>query len=154
MTAPVSPYAARELLVSCAASNATAASTRPTAAWPAPSPIESAADSGTDTRLRATSIPVAMLATTASRTVAAVVARRPTAAARSISSRPDSSSARVWRTTRNIDISPPTTAPKAVACQATWPPTVLRARAGPAIATKAALDSIAAAAASNSAWVP
>ena len=93
------------------------------------------------------------LATITRSTVAAVVARRPTAAARSISSRPDSSSARVWRTTRNIDISPPAIAPKAVACQATWPPIVLSARAGPAIATNAALDSIVAAAASNSAWV-
>ena len=46
MTAPVIPYAARGLLVSWAASSATAAKTRPTAAWPTPSPIESAAASG------------------------------------------------------------------------------------------------------------
>ena len=45
-------------------------------------------------------------------------------------------------------------APKAVACQVTCPPIVSSARAGPAIATNAALDPITAAARSNSAWVP
>ena len=50
-------------------------------------------------------------------------------------------------------MSPTTTAPKAVACQDTWPPTVLRARAGPAMEMSAALPSMLAAAASNSACV-
>ena len=44
-------------------------------------------------------------------------------------------------------------APNAVACQATWPPMVLSARAGPAMATSAGLSSMLAAARSNSAWV-
>ena len=42
-------------------------------------------------------------------------------------------------------------APKAVACQVTCPPTVLSARAGPAMEMKAVLPSMLAAAASNSA---
>ena len=85
--------------------------------------------------------------------MAVVVARRPIAPARSSSSRPLSSSARVCRPARNMLISPASTAPKAVACQATWPPTVLSARAGPAIAIRAGLEPIIVAARSNSAWV-
>ena len=50
-------------------------------------------------------------------------------------------------------IRPATTAPKAVACQVTWPPSVLSARGGPAIAMKAALSPMLAAARSNSAWL-
>ena len=50
-------------------------------------------------------------------------------------------------------MSPATTAPNAVACQVTCPPTVFRARAGPAIATSAALPCIPTAARSSSAWV-
>ena len=84
-----------------------------------------------------TRAPASTLATSATRTAATVGAARPMAAARSSSSRPASSSARVWRTTMNIDIRPTTTAPKAVACQVTCPPTVLSARAGPAIETSA-----------------
>ena len=147
------PYAARGPEVSWAASRATAANSTPAAASPIPSAHESAAARGTDTRLSATSTPVARLARTATRNAAAVVALRPIAAERSTSSRPVSSSVRVWRTTRNIDISPAVTAPNAVDCQATCPPTVLSARAGPAMAMNAALPSIAAAAASNSACV-
>ncbi len=139
--------------MSWAASSATPEKTIPTAARPRPSASESGAASGKVTRLSVTSVPVSTLATSATRTVAAVVARRPTAAARSISSRPDSSSARVWRTTRNIDIRPIVIAPKAVACQVTCPPIVSSARAGPVMAMKAALASIATAAVSNSSCV-
>ena len=53
----------------------------------------------------------------------------------------------------NMTISPTTTAPNAEACHVTWPPVVLRARGGPAIATNAALFFIPAAARSNSACV-
>ena len=80
-------------------------------------------------------------------------AQRPTAVERRSSSRPDSSSARVCRPTRNMLISPAQTAPNALACHVTWPPIVLSARGGPAIAMKAAFFSIIAAAASNSCWL-
>jgi hypothetical protein len=153
ITTPVRPYAARALLVSWAASSAVPAKTSPTAASPTPSATESATASGNATRLSVTSVPTRRLASTTTTIVAAVVASRPTGEARSSSSRPFSSSARVCRTTRNIDMRPTVTAPNAVACQVTWPPTVLSARAGPAIATNAALDPISAAARSSSAWV-
>ncbi len=78
-------------------------------------------------------------------------ANRPTGAERTSSSRPLSSSARVCRPTRNIVISPISTAPKAEDCQNTWPPIVSSARAGPAMATKAAFEPIVSAALSSSA---
>ena len=98
----------------------------------------------TRARLRATRPPSSTLAPHGDEQRRRSAARgdRP-APARTSSSRPLSSSARVCRPTRNMLISPATIAPKAVACQATWPPTVLSARAGPAMATKAAFDSIA-----------
>ena len=82
-----------------------------------------------------------------------MVANRPTGAARSSSSRPLSSSARVCRPTMNMLISPAQMAPKAAACQVTCPPVVFSARAGPVMAMRAAFPSIPAAALSNSAWV-
>ena len=48
--------------------------------------------------------------------------------------------------TMAIDISPAAIAPKALDCQATCPPTVSRARAGPAIAIIAVLPPMLAAA--------
>jgi len=50
-------------------------------------------------------------------------------------------------------ITPAMTVPNAEACHATWPPSVLSARAGPAIAMNAALLASFAAARSNAAWV-
>jgi len=100
-----------------------------------------------------TSAPRRTLASIASSTEAVNDACRSTGAARRISSRLLSSSARVCRPTRNMLISPARTAPKAVACQATCPPTVSSARAGPAIAMKAELPVMLAAARSRSACV-
>ncbi len=80
-------------------------------------------------------------------------ARRSTGAPRSSSSRPVSSAARVWRPITNMLTSPAVIAPNAVACQATCPPVVFSARAGPAIAMKAALADMAAAASSNASWL-
>ncbi len=93
------------------------------------------------------------MASIASTTAAVIGACRPMAAARTSSSRPDSSSARVWRPMMNMLIRPAQIAPNAVDCQATCPPMVSRARAGPVIAMKAALPSMLAAAFSKSAWV-
>ena len=83
--------------------------------------------------------PRATLASSAVSRAAVAGACRPTAEARTSSSRPLSSSARVCRPMMNMLISPTEIAPKAVACQVTCPPMVLSARAGPAMAMKAAL---------------
>jgi hypothetical protein len=91
------------------------------------------------------------LSTSAASNAAVIGAVRDTTPDRSSSSRPDSSSARVCRPTTNIAISPTVIAPNADACQATCPPVVFRARAGPAIAMNAAFSPMAAAARSNSA---
>ncbi len=153
MTAPTRPYVARVLDVSCAATRATPVKTQPVAVSPRPRASESSTARGNEIRLPATSRPTSRLASTAVRTAAVVGACRSTAAARTSSSRPLSSSARVCRPTRNMLIRPTTIAPNAVDCQVTWPPMVLSARAGPAIAMNAALDSIDAAARSSSAWL-
>ena len=94
-----------------------------------------------------------MLAIRAATSAAVMDACRLTGEARSSSSRPLSSSARVCRPTRNMLINPTSTAPKADACHTTWPPIVFSARAGPAMAMKAVLPSMLAAALSNSACV-
>lgn len=58
-------------------------------------------------------------------------ARRPTAPAPTSSSRPSSSSARVWRTTRRVLISAATTAAKTPVRQTVSPPTVEASYSGP-----------------------
>ena len=98
-------------------------------------------------------VPTATLATSAASRVARTGARRPTAAARTSSSRPVSSSVRVCRMTTAIDIRPAAMAPNALDCQATCPPTVSRARAGPAMAIIAVFSPMLAAATSSSAWL-
>ena len=98
-------------------------------------------------------VPTARLAAPAASSAASTGASRPTVPARTSSSCPDSSSARVCRTTSTIDIRPTAIAPKALDCQATWPPTVSSARAGPAMATIAVFPAMLAAAVSSSAWV-
>ncbi len=123
----------------------------PVSASPTPSATESGTASEYETRLSVTRAPSSRLATRVTSSAARSGSSRPTTAERTSSSRPLSSSARVCRVTRNMLISPATTAPNAVACQVTWPPIVSRARAGPAIATSAALPSIPAAARSSSA---
>ena len=133
------PYMLRVDEVSWAATRAVAVKTQPHSVSPTPTAIESGADSGKVTRLTATSAPSTTLASRASARAAVRDACRLTAAARTSSSRPLSSSARVCRPTRNMLISPATIAPNAEACHITWPPMVLSARAGPAIATNAAV---------------
>ena len=96
-------------------------------------------------------VPMTTLATAATTSAATIGACRPTAAARTSSSRPDSSSALVCRPMMNMLIRPATTAPNAMACHATCPPTVLSARAGPVMAMKATFCSMLVAARSNSA---
>ena len=153
-TAPASPYIARVLAVSWAATSAVPVKNQPDSV----SPSAEAQRVGDRERVapRGSARPARRAAgwPAARRPGRRSSARsRPTAAARSSSSRPLSSSARVCRPTRNMLISPATTAPKADACQVTWPPMVFSARAGPAMAMKAALSSMLAAARSNSAWV-
>ena len=100
-----------------------------------------------------TAVPRTTLASVATVSAAMPARRRPTPPARTNSSRPLSSSARVWRPMMNMLISPATIAPNAPACQATCPPIVSSARAGPAMAMNAVLSAMLAAASSSSACV-
>ncbi len=147
------PYIERVLAVSWAAIRAVPVKTQPHRVRPTPRAIESASSRGYDARLAATKMPTTRLASSASLSAAVIGASRPIAAARTSSSRPVSSSARVCRPMMNMLIKPTQIAPKAVDCQVTWPPMVSSARAGPAIAMNAALLSMLAAARSNSACV-
>ncbi len=104
-------------------------------------------------QLNHTRIPATRLATIAVPRAAVIGANRSTGAARSSSSRPLSSSRRVCRPTRNMLIRAAATAPKALACHITWPPSVLSARAGPSMAMNAVFCAMLAAARSNSAWL-
>jgi hypothetical protein len=108
------PVAALEVADTCAAMAATAAKTRPVSIQPSPKTQEPPAGSPEAMSDRAVRDPMAAIARVASTRAAASGARRPTTVAPSSSSRPASSSLRVWRTTSTMASTASIAVPSAV----------------------------------------
>ena len=108
------PIAARADVVTWAATAAIAVKTMPLDAHPSPKATAPGAGSPTSPNPRATPVPSTALAPMPTATAAASGAARPTAPACTSSSRPDSSSERLWRTVMNTNRIDTSAAPKAV----------------------------------------
>ena len=139
-TLPAIPRAALADEVTCAAAAATEVNTRPTPARDAPWMSEACASNPAERKTNVSSTPTRADATTATSTEAAVAAWRPVTVARSSSARPDSSSARVCRTTRNITISATRRVAVLVVSYAVMPPSVFTSYGMPFIILPAPLE--------------
>jgi hypothetical protein len=104
-TAPAMPRAPRLCSVICAVTAVTQANNRPNPPIAAPKSTEPAAGRSWPSMHSAISPPSSVKAPAATMSAAVTGALRPSTVARNSSVRPVSSSARVWRPTRNMPIS-------------------------------------------------
>jgi hypothetical protein len=126
-TAPTSPYAPPVLWLTCIATTATPANSRPAPPSDAPRAIEPAAGWSSPIIVSATRAASSTFTTVTTTIVAAVGAYRPTTLARTSSLRPLCSSPRVWRPMMNMLASAAVMAPSPPHCQAVSPPTFVTA---------------------------
>lgn len=138
---PARPDATLVLSVTWAVTAVTAANTRPTAVTDAPKVTAPAAGRSMPMNPTARAAPTTTFMPPTTTSAASMGAWRPTAAARTSSSRPLSSSARVWRESMNRLMSPTSTSVNEPVSKATRPPKVSSPCTGPLKAMAAALPS-------------